>query len=240
MKFINSFLVFCTLFISQTFLINASPIKRTPPSFELQNTAIYFKKPDNWNNQIYAYIYSNNSNNVIKSEWPGFSMRSIDDGYYSLVLQHKYFPDFKVIFTDGQNQVPGVNQEGFVLTMDAVYNQTGIIGISYNKPYFYYNKSEKLAYGNIAKVYYRPSHKGVDLYLKDMYAHFKIGSGEWNNIPGELMEYDPYTMFYTITIDLGKAESITLTFTDGEGYWDNNNEMNYEFKKFSNFFIDNY
>eukprot|EP00833_Pecoramyces_ruminatium_P010300 jgi/Orpsp1_1/1184332/evm.model.c7180000089116.1 len=230
MKLLNSVLLLCSLFLTQAFFVYSSPIKankvkRTPLPFESSNSEIYFYKPENWGDKIYAYVYSNDANNQLNAQWPGFVMNK------------------RIIFTDGTNQSPAALQEGFDLVMEAVYDQTGVIGISSEKPLFYYNRPvDTLNYGNIAKVFYRPSpsaevSKNLDMYHTDLYIHYKAGNGEWNDAQ---MEYDPYTLFYSLVIDLSYADDLTLAFTDGNGNWDNNEGLNYHFDKFSNFFIDNY
>ncbi|OUM61820.1 carbohydrate-binding module family 26 protein, partial [Piromyces sp. E2] len=137
MKSLNIFTIFCTLFLSQIFSTFASPLpipaeniinieKKSFTPFELHTSAIYFLKPSNWGDDIYAYHYSedNSMNTYPYQKWPGRKMKKMDGFYYD-IFYNQYFMtgNRKVIFTDGKNQVPGVMETGFNLVIDAVYNQ---------------------------------------------------------------------------------------------------------------------
>ncbi len=63
------------------------------------------------------------------------------------------------------------------------------------------------------------------------YIHYKIGNGNWTNVPGVQMETANEVAGYThkITIDLGTADNLTVCFNDGNGNWDSRNGANYTF-----------
>lgn len=70
----------------------------------------------------------------------------------------------------------------------------------------------------------------VTIYYKkkwtNTYIHYKVGSGEWTDVPGVLME-DNGDGYVKITLNIGKASSITACFYDGDEKWDNNSDKNY-------------
>eukprot|EP00833_Pecoramyces_ruminatium_P003714 jgi/Orpsp1_1/1177746/evm.model.c7180000062662.2 len=241
MKFFNSLFLFGTLFMSQIFSAYALPIdKRGIRPFQYLNTFIYFKKPDHWNKNVNAYLYEEGKDS---KTWPGRRMSyNEEDNFYHLPLENHHFIDnekLRVIFNDGEkkHQAPAVMQEGFKVIMDGVYDETGIIGITNEKPNpVYYDGVKHLYYNNgLIRILYRPEEHFFDTY--DVYAHYKIGNGNWNNVPGDkLTGY--WSGFYYINIDVHDAEELTIAFTDGEK-WDNNEGKNYHFNKFDNTLIDN-
>ncbi|MBE5925506.1 MAG: alpha-amylase [Lachnospiraceae bacterium] len=72
---------------------------------------------------------------------------------------------------------------------------------------------------NEVTIYYKKS-------WTNTYIHYQIGSGEWTEVPGVLME-DNGDGYVKITIDMGVASSITACFNNGGSTWDNNGEKNY-------------
>lgn len=68
---------------------------------------VYFYKPDNWSApNIYYYVNDNDTG----PSWPGVPMEEVSDGWYSYNITKYSFA--KVIFNDGNNQIPGQNQPG--------------------------------------------------------------------------------------------------------------------------------
>ena len=73
---------------------------------------IYFFKPDNWEEKIYAYVYSEDGKEV--KPWPGNEIEFTQayfcsyKGYYSIIvcLQSEYL--HHVVFSDGKQQIPGI------------------------------------------------------------------------------------------------------------------------------------
>lgn len=258
MNYTKSLIICFAFFLCQALFVFASPIndfdestsvdKRSFPPFEMLESTIYFYKPKSWNTTLYAYIYSDNDN-IEKpfSEWPGqqmykgysyFTDESDEEfDYYSIDITYGFLNNSYIIFNDGKNQVPSAWEKGFDLVADGVYDETGIIAIN---EFTYYSPEHPLTnYGNYATIIYHPrSRKNTYGVLNvDVYAHYKIGDGEWNSIPGKKMNGNPYTGYYTLTIDLKDADEITICFNDGKGTWDNNHGENYIFKKFQNYII---
>ncbi|ORX88188.1 hypothetical protein BCR32DRAFT_324012 [Anaeromyces robustus] len=215
--------------------------KRSFISFEATTSAIYFKKPENWGEDVYVYHYSNDAsmNTYPYQEWPGTKMNK-KNGIYFKIFYNQYFisGNRKVIFTDGKNQVPAVMQEGFNLVIDAVYNENGIIGISYDRP-----QSDSivnhLRYGNIAKLYY----KGKVGRGSNVIAHYQKDNGSWADALLTPFDSNGYTGYYTSVLDLGNANELKIAFHNKDFQkpydWDNSNGQNYNFNKFSNFVITN-
>lgn len=92
-------------------------------------TTIYFQKPTNWSNNMYAYVYDESGAAVVNNAaWPGVSM-SYDSatGYYKYSCPND-FTQAKVIFTDGTNQAPGANLPGYDVKDNMLYNTNGESG----------------------------------------------------------------------------------------------------------------
>lgn len=88
---------------------NDKVIKRSSKPIEVQ-----FKKPSNWGDDIKIYYYSNDTNNVERSAWPGESMKSIGQEYYTYTITD--MESVRVIFTDGSGvQIPPANQPGIIV-----------------------------------------------------------------------------------------------------------------------------
>ncbi|CDM70432.1 Hypothetical protein CM240_3315 [Clostridium bornimense] len=81
----------------------------------------YFVKPSNWGTPR-IYVYDDSTGTVEKiSEWPGELMTSEGGDLYSYTLPEEW-KYAKVIFTDGTNQTPGVNQAGLEMTTSMIYD----------------------------------------------------------------------------------------------------------------------
>ncbi|OUM59631.1 carbohydrate-binding module family 26 protein [Piromyces sp. E2] len=250
MKSLNIFAIFCTLFLSQIFSIFASPLpveniidieKKSFTPFELHTSAIYFLKPSNWGDDIYAYHYSedNTMNTYPYQQWPGRKMKKMDGFYYD-IFYNQYFMtgNRKVIFTDGKNQVPGVMESGFNLVIDAVYNQYGITGISYYKPESDNSVFNNLRYNNIGKIYYKSNGGGNG---SKIMARYQEDDGEW--IDTYLTSFDSrgITGYYTTTLVIGHAKTLSISFDDSNKKFyaklNNKNNTIYKFDSYSNFII---
>eukprot|EP00833_Pecoramyces_ruminatium_P001399 jgi/Orpsp1_1/1175431/evm.model.c7180000053826.1 len=245
MKFYNSLLLFCTLVLSQIFSVNALPInqknsleKRNIPPFQYLYSFVYFKKPNNWGNTIHAFIYQEGGDGM---NWPGQEMTFKEsDNFYHLAVENIYIfenDNLRIIFNDGTNQSPAKMEEGFPFVMDGVYDETGLIGVTNEKAnpvdttgpeHLYYSTG-------LVRVLYRPKENYFKSY-DEIYAHYKVGNGNWNNIPGEKLT-GFWGGFFYINVDLHDAEDLTIAFTDGEK-WDNNDGKNYQFNRYSKTIID--
>ena len=64
------------------------------------------------------------------------------------------------------------------------------------------------------------------------YIHYKISGKSWTSAPGVKMDASSEISGYgySITIDLGDADSLTACFNNGNGSWDSNGGKNYTFK----------
>ena len=86
-------------------------------------TKIYFEKPADWADTIYAYIYDETSYSYTKESaaWPGAAMTLESDGTYSYTFTSDWLAPL-VIFTDGHNQSNGQMEPGAVVVKDKVYS----------------------------------------------------------------------------------------------------------------------
>lgn len=81
---------------------------------------VYFEKPDNWGDTLYAYVYgaSGGSQN---SAWPGLEMEKVSDNKYEYSFNFDW-ENALIIFTDGnENQYPGKDEQGLVIEVDKTY-----------------------------------------------------------------------------------------------------------------------
>lgn len=85
-------------------------------------TKIYFEKPEEWGNQIYAYVYDETSYSTVKENrmWPGVKMEQQSDGVYCYTMEDTWQAGL-VIFTDGVNQSNGVLEPGEEIVADKFY-----------------------------------------------------------------------------------------------------------------------
>lgn len=101
-------------------------IKKVDPN---AYTTIYFSKPSNWGNTVYAYVYNENGTVTENNgTWPGVAMSyTSSNGYYNYSF-HEDWSNAKVIFSDGTNQTPEANKPGFAVNEDHLYDTSGDTG----------------------------------------------------------------------------------------------------------------
>lgn len=85
-------------------------------------TVIYFEKPDNWAEQVFAYVYDEASYSYTKQNrsWPGIAMEPGEDGLYTYTFEEEWIAPL-VIFTDRTNQSNGALEPGAKVEADKVY-----------------------------------------------------------------------------------------------------------------------
>lgn len=85
-------------------------------------TKIFFKKPDNWKDKIYAYVYDESTGTVRQAApWPGVECVSEGDSLYSYTFDEDW-SNVLVIFTDGSSQFPKAMEPGMVVVPDMIYS----------------------------------------------------------------------------------------------------------------------
>ena len=101
--------------------------ERVEFTFEEKNeipkgTVVYFEKPKDWDDDIYAYVY--NTNDDFNDDWPGEKMKKESDGKYSYTFKNDWDTPL-IIFNDGDandsEQYPGKNQKGLAVEPKKVY-----------------------------------------------------------------------------------------------------------------------
>ena len=86
-----------------------------------EGTKIYFQKPADWGDKVYAYVYDETSGTAIENKgWPGEEMTLEGDGKYCYTFT-KEWATALVIFTDGTNQSNGALEPGADVVADKVY-----------------------------------------------------------------------------------------------------------------------
>ena len=85
---------------------------------------VYFEKPSDWGNGINVYIYDSATDSATGAVWPGSAMKSAGGNVY----YYEFSPassTIKVIFNDGNNQVPASQQPGFDFVNRGYYTTAG-------------------------------------------------------------------------------------------------------------------
>ena len=85
-------------------------------------TKVYFEKPDDWDDVVYAYIY--NSDDEENQYWPGLEMKKESNGAYSYTFEDEFTSPL-IIFNDGDSpdsvQYPGAEEKGLKVEADKTY-----------------------------------------------------------------------------------------------------------------------
>ena len=85
-----------------------------------KGTKVYFEKPDDWGDKIYAYVYDRAENE--NAVWPGKEMTKESDGTYSYEMTRKWKSP-RIIFNDGaddgSDQYP--EKKGLKVEADKTY-----------------------------------------------------------------------------------------------------------------------
>ena len=88
------------------------------------DNGVYFEKPSGWGSTINAYIYGGPSETQLTGAWPGKAMKEVGDGIYAYEFTTD-LSNVKVIFNDGNNQVPASQQPGFEFKNKGLYTSNG-------------------------------------------------------------------------------------------------------------------
>ena len=84
-------------------------------------TKVYFTKPSNWGNKVYAYIYDERGSKVKEAAaWPGVELKDEGDSKYSYTFTEAW-DNALIIFSDGTNQVPAANEPGMLVEPEKTY-----------------------------------------------------------------------------------------------------------------------
>lgn len=84
---------------------------------------VYFEKPSDWKDKLYAYVYDETSYSSTKQNnaWPGVEMVKEADGTYSYTFTEEWIAPL-IIFTDGSKQSNGALEPGAEVVADKVYS----------------------------------------------------------------------------------------------------------------------
>jgi len=87
---------------------------------------LYFQRPNDWGNNIKAYIYKQKGTVVSQlSAWPGNSMRKVSGSNIYSITVDSGFDGAYIIFNDGSVQAPGSDSAGFIIRKNGIYNVNG-------------------------------------------------------------------------------------------------------------------
>nr|WP_302597080.1 starch-binding protein [uncultured Cellulosilyticum sp.] len=173
--------------------------------------AAYFVKPSDWSDQVNIYVYDESGSTVKEvAQWPGVAMTNEGNNLYSYTLPEGW-DEAQVIFNDGNNQVPGANQSGYVLKGTMIYD---------NGNWSTYTVSDedndndddvtssKIAYFDNA------SYNWSQVYI---YAYDESGDTVKENAawPGVLMTNEGNNIYSYVAPE--EWEDVHVIFTDGNG-----------------------
>lgn len=87
-----------------------------------EGTVISFKKPADWGEIIYAYVYDESSSSTTKenASWPGAPMTDNGDGTFSYTFTDDWIAPL-VIFNDNKNQSNAPMEPGHAVVADKLY-----------------------------------------------------------------------------------------------------------------------
>lgn len=97
---------------------NASITGTDTTRYVKEGDTVTFEKPDGWGDTLYAYVYDDSDGQ--EGAWPGHKMKKLKDGKY----QHTFLYDWEnpfIIFSDGENQYPGQNEQGLPAEKNSEY-----------------------------------------------------------------------------------------------------------------------
>ncbi len=83
----------------------------------------YISKPSGWGSTLYCYVYSADNSSNRNAAWPGVAMTLVSGSIYKYEVSSSITNPL-VIFTDGTNQYPGVNQPGLLLSGTMIYQNS--------------------------------------------------------------------------------------------------------------------
>jgi hypothetical protein len=196
---------------------NSSSSDPDNSSTDTQEETVTFKKPSSWGNTLYAYVYDLKTKQVITSTWPGDQMTKTSDGEYTFTLdKSKDNGDLAIIFTDGNNQTPGQNLDGFDFVAGAVYDENGQTTATSSDT----TQTETISFQ-------RPSYwnSKVYAYVYDLKTKRAVTSS-W---PGDEMTENSDGS-YTITLDKSKDNGdLAVIFTDGSNQTPATQQSGYSF-----------
>ena len=98
----------------------SQPVTYTYMKVEPSNNVAYLDLPSGWG-EPYCYVYEKIDGTTKKNAtWPGVKMEKVSGSIYKYEVGEE-FSTPSVIFTDNNNQYPGANQDGLVLSGSMIY-----------------------------------------------------------------------------------------------------------------------
>ena len=102
----------------------------TPPSVTPDEQAVFFKKPSDWNDNIYCYVWYNNNGNIEPcGAWPGGKCDNLGDGMFKYTFTSGTIGqpgEWGLIFNNGKDS--GRQTGNFVAVNKKIYDLSGEIG----------------------------------------------------------------------------------------------------------------
>jgi hypothetical protein len=103
----------------------------TPPSVAPKEQAVFFKKPNDWNDKVYCYVWYNNNGNIEPcGAWPGGLCEKLGNGMFKYTFTSGAIgtpSEWGLIFNNGKDS--GKQTKDFVAVNKKMYDITGEIGI---------------------------------------------------------------------------------------------------------------
>lgn len=100
------------------FFTNSDNIGTSTASVVEKGDCVYFEKPEDWGDNLYAYVYNNDQQQ--NAAWPGNKMKKSKGNKYKYTFVYDW-ENAMIIFTDGENQYPGQNEAGLPIESKKTY-----------------------------------------------------------------------------------------------------------------------
>lgn len=188
-----------------------TPPETTTPLFERcdYNLTVYYKT-----NYANTYIHYQIGGGAWTTA-PGVKMSDAGNGYVKINVQLGFANTLTACFNNGSGTWDNNGSKNYTFNLkdnDETYTvANGTIT----------SGAPNLETTTKVTIYYKTSYSNA-------YIHYQIGSGTWTTAPGIQMT-SAGNGYYTYTVDLGTASTLTACFNNGNGTWDNNGSKNYTF-----------
>ena len=183
---------------------------------EKSSTTVYYSTSKGWSSYYIHYQVGTGAWTTV----PGVQMTPACTGWVSKDIDLGAATTLTVTFNNGSGTWDSNGEKNYALSagVSAVSNGT----ISTVDPCGSTDPGTDPGTGSGATTVYYPTSQG----WSDYYVHYQVGSGAWTTAPGVRM-VAACTGWVSANIDTGSETTLTVTFNNGSGTWDNNGGKNY-------------
>ncbi len=206
-----------------TFTLESGVIKSGAPSEEEVTTPPETTTPEDGCAYRATIYYKTNYTNTymhyqIGSRWttaPGVKMENAGNGYVKIDVDLGFVNTLTACFNNGSGTWDSNGSKNYTFNLNNNHETYTVANGTIT------SGAPNLETTTKVTIYYKSSYSTANM-------HYQIGSGAWTTAPGVQMT-SAGNGYYTYTVDLGTASSLTACFNNGNGTWDNNGSKNYTF-----------